>query len=219
MSNAPASFPDPPEALLLAVLDGIAWGVILCDGSGRIGLMNAAARRALAGGLALRMEHGVLAADGPGAEALTLALRDASRRDRRRLLRVGSDEAAVWIGIEPLPRVGAGGTPRVLVLMGRHAPCSEMSLSLLADGAGLTGAERRVLASLLRQETPRAIAHAHGVALSTVRSQIASIRLKLGVRNVDQLLLQLAGLPPFADALRMAQVWPPRDELRAAARA
>jgi hypothetical protein len=46
------------------------------------------------------------------------------------------------------------------------------------------------------------VASAHGVALSTVRSQIGSIRLKTGAASIRDLLAQVARLPPLMGRLR-----------------
>lgn len=96
------------------------------------------------------------------------------------------------------------GTEReyVLVVLGKRQLCSDLGLEMLATSYGLTLAERRVLAALVREATPREIAAAHAVALSTVRTQISSIRSKLGTHSIDGLLLRAAEVPPVAGALR-----------------
>jgi DNA-binding CsgD family transcriptional regulator len=96
-------------------------------------------------------------------------------------------------------------------------PCSEISLELLATQNGLTMMERRVLAALLRDTSPNEIAASHDVALSTIRSQIASIREKLDARSIDHLLLRVAALPPIAGALQVARAWTGCQEMRRAA--
>ena len=81
---------------------------------------------------------------------------------------------------------------------------------MLAGAYGLTLAERRVLGGLVREASAREIAAEHAVALSTVRTQIASIRAKFGARSIDGLLLRVSELPPVAGALRMAATtWAP----------
>jgi len=90
----------------------------------------------------------------------------------------------------------------VLVMLGRRQPCSELGLEMLAASYGLTLAERRVLGALVREASPREIAAQNAVALSTIRTQIQSIRIKLGARNVEGLLLRAAEVPPVASALR-----------------
>ena len=62
------------------------------------------------------------------------------------------------------------------------------------------------MSEVAMQETTRDIARTKGVELSTVRTQIASIRTKLGVRSVEALLLRAAEVPPVAPALRLCVV-------------
>src|SRR5690349_12095410 len=83
---------------------------------------------------------------------------------------------------------GDGIVPLVLLLLGRREPCSAIGLELFGTAHGLTLAERRVLAALLRDASPREVAAEHGVALSTIRTQILSLRAKLGARSIEGLL-------------------------------
>ena len=73
---------------------------------------------------------------------------------------------------------------------------------MLSGVYGLTFAERRVLCSLVDDVSPRDIAASGGVSLSTVRTQIASIRTKFGVRNIEGVLIRAAEVPMVPSALR-----------------
>jgi DNA-binding CsgD family transcriptional regulator len=115
---------------------------------------------------------------------------------------VGSGADRLLVSVLPLR--GNTGAARVLVVLGRRQPCSELGLEMLAGFHGLTLTERRVMAALLRRCSPREIAQQHGVALSTVRTQIHSIRAKIGTRSIDELLLRAAEVPPGASALRIS---------------
>ena len=59
-----------------------------------------------------------------------------------------------------------------------------------------------MLLQLSQGSKPKDIAAAHGVALSTVRSQISSIRAKTHTTSIRDLSSRVAALPPFASALR-----------------
>jgi DNA-binding CsgD family transcriptional regulator len=194
----------PADALLRALVDEIECGLLVCAGDGRVQLANESARRELDDGIALRSDNGNLVACGGGSEPLMQAIRQAAQADRRSLVRVGREGDGLMVGVQPLgdPQTGAR---LALVLLGRRVLCSDLSLELLASQAGLTLMERRVLAALLRDSSPGEIAASHEVALSTVRTQIASIREKVGVRSIDHLLLRAAALPSFASALRMSR--------------
>ncbi len=104
----------------------------------------------------------------------------------------------------------------LLQVLGRRQPCSALGLETLAGSYGLTLAERRVLGALVREATPRDIARQHAVALSTVRTQISSIRAKFGTRSIEGLLLRAAEVPPVASALRLAASTAPPPMLAAA---
>jgi DNA-binding CsgD family transcriptional regulator len=49
---------------------------------------------------------------------------------------------------------------------------------------------------------PTLIAQTQGVAVSTVRTQIGSIRAKTGAASISALVRQVAVLPPLVGALR-----------------
>lgn len=183
------SFPEfPVEAasafqLPLAVFDEIECGLIVCDAQGVIAVANQAAQHELA------------------------SQRLAVQRGRLSLVRLARPGDQLLVSVLPLAG-RSGERPRALVVLGRRQPCSDLGLEMLAGSYGLTLAERRVLAALVREATPREIARQHAVALSTVRTQISSIRAKFGTRSIEGLLLRAAQVPPVASALRLAAVSP-----------
>ena len=59
-----------------------------------------------------------------------------------------------------------------------------------------------VLAALGMGVAPADIAQEQGVKLSTVRTQIGSIRAKIGVSSITDLVRRVAALPPMVGALR-----------------
>jgi hypothetical protein len=61
-----------------------------------------------------------------------------------------------------------------------------------------------VLAGLMQEEWPSEIAERHAVKLSTVRTQIRSIRAKFGTRSVEGRLLRAAEVPAMPPALGVA---------------
>lgn len=214
---APAALANPAAhglpALALALLDEIDCGLVVCDAAGRVRFANRAARRELAAGRRLARHDGRLvrvlpsgARPGPGAE-LEAALRAAAFRGRRSLVALagdGDDEYRLLVSVQPLPAAAAepgDAEAGVLLLFGRRRACSALGMELLASAHRLTQAERRVLAGLLDEAAPGDIARRHGVRLSTVRTQIQSIRAKFGVHSIEALLLRAAEVPPVASAL------------------
>lgn len=194
----------------LALLEEIECGLILCDGNGRLRFANQAAQRELATQRLLLLQGSTLHRASGVTGDLDTALRQAATRDKRTLVRLITSEHRLLVSVQPLPEA-AGCEPMVLLMLGRRQPCSELGLEMLATSFGLTLAERRVLAALMREASPRQIAIEHSVSLTTVRTQIASIRAKMDTRTIDGLLLRTAEVPPVSGALRMAMLPSARD--------
>jgi DNA-binding CsgD family transcriptional regulator len=191
--------------LALALFDEIECGLIVCDGQGAMHFANQSARRELASQLLLQHGGGVLRRAPGGSGEFDTALRQAAQRGLRSLVRLAQGSDQLMVTVLPFRPQGVD-TALVLVMLGRRQPCSDLGLEMLAGSYGLTLAERRVLGALVRQATPREIASANKVKLSTVRTQISSIRTKFGTRSIEGLLLRTAQVPPVASALRLAGV-------------
>jgi DNA-binding CsgD family transcriptional regulator len=128
-------------------------------------------------------------------ETWVSALNNAGLRHRTNLVSLGAGSDRLTIAAMPMHLDGSG-PPAVVILMGRRSVCSALGLEMLANSHGLTYAESRVFRELIGNRTPREIAASHGVAVATVRTQIQSVRDKLGVRSIDALLLRAAEMPP-----------------------
>ena len=193
--------------LALALFDEIECGLIVCDEHGAIHFAHQAAQQEMSSQRLLqRLGDRLRRANGCGGE-LDTAMRLAAQRGRRSLVRMTQGTDQLMVSVLPFQLPGAQAH-QVLVVLGRRQPCSELGLEMLAGSYGLTLAERRVLGGLVRQATPREIASAHAVKLSTVRTQISSIRAKFGTRSIEGLLLRTAQVPPVASALRLAGMSP-----------
>jgi DNA-binding NarL/FixJ family response regulator len=68
---------------------------------------------------------------------------------------------------------------------------------LFAHEHALTSAEALVLGALCQGRAPRDIAVERETRLSTVRTQIASIKSKTGACSIRELLSRVAMLPPL----------------------
>ncbi len=190
-------------ALPMAIFDEIENGLIACDAQGQMHFANRAALQELEGQELLLGQGGVLRRAAGAAGDLDAALRLAAQRGRRSMVRLTRPGDQLLVSVLPLA-CRDGGPGQVLVVLGRREACSELGIEMLAGSYGLTLAERRVLGALMREARPREIAREHDVALSTVRTQISSIRAKLGARSVEGLLLRAAQVPPVAGALRLS---------------
>jgi len=191
----------PLARCMAHMLDEIDYGMLLVDHDERVLYMNHAARRELDQDHPLQLhEHQLGTALAAEAQALQEALA-AAQRGLRRLLPLGRGEHRVGISVVPLNDAGHPGGPTLLVL-GKRQVCEQLSVQGYARAVSLTPAETRVLELLCGGVQPTAIASMQGVAVSTVRTQIGSIRSKTGATSIRELVRQVAVLPPLVGALR-----------------
>jgi DNA-binding CsgD family transcriptional regulator len=216
--------PSVGTEVLLAALDALDTGVMVCDARGRLLVRNHAARLELADGGLLRQGHdGLLdVAGGTGLLALRRAVHGAAFEHSHQLVPLRHGTQCLMLAVQPL-RGGDAGAPRVLLLTGRRGLCPDLAVHHLGRVYALTPAEVAVLTSLLAGVRIQDMARARGVKLSTVRTQVAALRAKLGVQRVDDITRLVAELPPMLGALgrqevRPAQIrWAPPGAAEAAA--
>lgn len=186
---------------LADMLDEIDYGMILVAGQGRLLHANSCARGRLRAADGLRIESGRVTACEPRDRAeLASAIHDAATRGLRRLVQVAGTTQPVPVAVMPMRDAGSGEA-RALVTMSRSHVCEPLSTDCFARGHGLTHTECRVLHALCAGHSPAGIAAALGVALSTVRTHIGTIRAKTGAPTVRELLRRVAQLPPMRNAL------------------
>ncbi|HUD34607.1 MAG TPA: helix-turn-helix transcriptional regulator [Variovorax sp.] len=196
------------EGCLALMLDQIDYGVMLLDEAQHMLHVNRAAHAHLARHPGLQALGGVLVADDPRDQAaLKAAIKAASTYGLRRMLTIGGETHGLVVAILPLPPAddedaAAPAAPkRVLLMMSRHAICSELSAQGFARDHGLSSAEGHVLMGLCLGHPPAEIATLQGVALSTVRTQIANIRLKTHSASIRDLVQRVAQLPPMLSVI------------------
>jgi DNA-binding CsgD family transcriptional regulator len=90
-----------------------------------------------------------------------------------------------------------------MLVIGKRHRCESLTLEFFARTHGLTAAETKVLRALCDGQRPKEVARAFSVAVSTVRSQISSIRIKTQTASIGDLLNRVAVLPPIASAMKM----------------
>jgi DNA-binding CsgD family transcriptional regulator len=199
---------------LTAAFDEIDYGVIVIGGDGQALYLNHAARVELDGEhpLLLAGQHMRAHAERDTA-SLQAAIDDAARRGLRRLLHLGGADDPVCISVVPLnlPRgldgAHAAGELRrtTLLLLGRRRVGGELVIGAYARHQGLSPAETRVLHALCDGLRPHEVAEQHGVAISTVRTQIGNIRAKTGTASIRALVRRVATLPPLVPMLHRSQ--------------
>ena len=187
---------------LSLVLDELDHGLLLVTQLGLLLHCNAAARQALQQSqhpLELQGQQ-LLPRHPKDVRPLFSALTAAETQGRRCLLRLGEGAGAANVVVVPLNRQVEHAA--VLLVLERPALCGELATQWFALRYGLTPTETEVLKALGAGVRPTAIAERQQVAISTVRTQIQSIRLKSGAQSIRALVHQLAVLPPLTSALR-----------------
>ena len=188
---------------LAATLDEIDYGMLLLTDEVQAIHVNHAARAELDAAHPLQLLGRTLRARHPH-DVLPLAdaLHAAARRGLRKLLTLGDGAQRISVSVVPLALPDAASEPVTLVMLGKRQVCEVLSVQGFAHSHGLTAAEARVLACLCQGVPPNGIAEQTGVKISTVRTQICSIRQKTGAASIRALVQQVAVLPPLMGVLR-----------------
>lgn len=187
---------------LAAALDEIDYGILLLDETSMLLHVNRAARAELDAEHPVQLLGRELRARDPhDLQPLQSTLQAAAQRSLRRLLTMGRPGRQVSVSVVPLARQGLEGRSATLVILGKRQVGATLAVESFARCHGLTPGETRVLSALCHGDPPAEIAEAHGVALSTVRTQIGSVRQKTGAPSIRDLLRQVAVLPPLMGVL------------------
>jgi DNA-binding CsgD family transcriptional regulator len=201
--RAPRAADSMGSRWLMAALDEVDYGIVLLDADARVQYVNHTARTEMNHDHPLQLIGLTLRArDTRDAVPLHHALDDASRRGLRRLLTIGRGEAQINVSIVPLRTSIDDQQAAALLVLGKRHVGGVLAVQAFARLHGLTSGETRVLLALCDGLPPIATATQHGVAISTVRSQIGSIRAKTGAASICDLIHKVASLPPLMSALR-----------------
>lgn len=191
------------EAHLLRVFDEIDYGMLLLDAQGRILHANHLARHELAQRHMLRACSGNLMGSTPEhSERIQQAL-DAALRGQRRLVLMREGDHDLSMAFTPLSHPLEDDKPTVLVVLSRQNVCDNLAVRMFARALALSPTEEVVLLALCRGLDIHEIAAENGVAVSTVRSQIKTLREKAGAPSIRRLLQRINTLPPVVPALRI----------------
>ena len=187
-------------ALLAGALDKAAAAVLVVGGDGAVHAMTARAEAAISSGL-LRVTRGHLAA---GDAADTARLHQALARHcsgpavpLETLLLPGSDRSRpVLLDLVRAPRIAGsfGFSPYVLVILRGGDRWHSSAAAVLAALYRLSPGEADVAMRLAEGATRAAIADARGSSLATVRAQLKSIFLKMGIEREADLIVRLRAM-------------------------
>jgi DNA-binding CsgD family transcriptional regulator len=190
---------------LARMLDEMDHGMLLLASDGTLHHANQPARLELA-------RHDTLQLLGPRVQAvrreqqggLLGALADACH-GRRRLLMLGQ-AAMLPVAAVPLSEGSREADVMVLLVLGKRQNCAGLTVDFFAHTHGLTVAEARVLQALCGGLRPKEVARQFDVAVSTVRTQISSIRHKTQTVSIRDLVERVSALPPIASRMHSVLV-------------
>jgi DNA-binding CsgD family transcriptional regulator len=191
---------------LTRMLDEIDYGMLLISTDAQVLYLNHAARLELDGDHPLQLLGGSLRTQRAQDVAPLYDALAGAQRGLRKLVTMGSGVHRVCVSVVPLP-AGSGQrredeSPATLLVLGKRQVCEQLSVQGFARSMQLTPAETRVLELLCAGVRPAQIAHQLDVAVSTVRTQIGSIRAKTGAASIGDLVRMVSVLPPMVGALR-----------------
>lgn len=202
---------DLHPSFLLRLLDEIDYGLVLVSAQGRVQHANHLARHELASGRLLEGAIGDLigACNAAMGQQLMAAIQGALQ-GRRRLLYLTHGEHVLPVAVIPLSHALEDTGHSVLLVMARQRVGDNLALQMYAREHSLTPTEESVLRALCDGRDVDEIALEHGVAESTVRTQVRSLRDKTGANGIRQLVQRVLALPPVVPALRGSSTGAPR---------
>ena len=185
-------------AWLAPILDQIDYGIVLVDDGAQVLYANRAGWRLLEAGSALCLRAGaVAAAQAHDGATLADAVRAAVRKGLRTLVPLGGPGPRSYVSVMPIDAAAFDQPGVALLVAGRQEVSEVLSVQGYARSNGLTSTECQVMRLVCGGSPAQEIARRQGVAVSTIRTQIGSIRAKIGVRNIGALVQQVALLPPL----------------------
>ena len=191
------------QALLLRVLDEVDYGLLVIDAQGRIRHANHLARHEMATGRLIMTHARALLGRSTDLTAKIQVALDQALRGQRRLVLLKQGEQELSMAFVPLSHPLEFDAPSVLVLLSRQNACENLALRMYARAQNLSPSEESVLIALCRGLSIPDIAREHGVAESTVRSQIKALREKTGCSSIRNMMQRVHSLPPVVPALRV----------------
>ncbi len=193
---------------LLRAIDEVDYGMLVIDARGTILHANHLARHELASGrMLVSYGNSLLGSSAEFTSQMQNAM-EAAFRGQRRLVLLNKGDRELSLAFTPLSHPLEADTPTVLVMLSRQSTCDNLAVRMFARTIGLSPSEEAVLMGLCRGLEIPEIAAEHGVAPSTIRSQIKTLREKAGSPSIRRLLQRINSLPPVVPALRIVMPMP-----------
>ena len=196
--------------IFVAMLDEIDYGLIVLGADAQILFANQLARLELGGERFVRRRQDRLAASSARHGAKIEAALSNIRRGQRSLLTLSGTDGELALSFIPLKSSEQAvadvlDTTAALVVFGKRDACEALTLQQYGHIHGLTAAEQALMPAISRGLSADAIAQQQCVAVSTVRTQLGSIREKTGANSLRALMARLTSLPPIRPAFKQAQ--------------
>lgn len=187
---------------LLRVIDEIDYGILVTNAQGEILQANHLARHELlTGHLLASVNNRLTGRSTELCEQIEQALEHACR-GQRKLVFLDRGRGDMPVAFIPLSHPLEAGSPTVLVLLTRQSACDNLAVRMYARAQRLSPSEELVMIGLCRGLEVSDIARENGVAQSTVRSQVKSLREKTGCPSIRRLIQRIHSLPPVVPVLR-----------------
>lgn len=201
----PSSAIEMNDDVFAAMLDEVDYPMLLVSEHLSLLHLNAAA-------VAQFGDLGALTVDKLGLDstrdqfAMVRAVKAACGQGKRSFIQIRHrSKGLLSASVVPLDRGDEAST--ALLIMAKPRFCQELSLHGFARESRLTDVETRVLRLLCAGLSVQDIADAHNVKVSTIRTQMTSLRSKTGAKDIRDVLFKLAVLPPVLGALRSPLPW------------
>lgn len=190
------------EAIGLA-MDEIDHAILLLDREGRVVHRNYLATVELDATHPLQVQdRELLARNARDIELLQRTLKAARDQGIRRLINLRHGCEQIAVSVVPLGAASSTDDVLTLVMVGKRRLFDEVTALSFARCHGLSAAEARIVHGLCNGQAPGELAEQAGVKISTVRTQISSIRHKTSATDITTLVRLVAALPPMASVLR-----------------
>lgn len=190
------------SSVLWSVLDEIDYGLMVVSPHGLLRHANHLARHELARQRFLRLDGDNVRPCSEDAAPLLDQGMHIAARGRRHMQTLKHGDDGLSVAFVPLTHPYADAPGDVLLMLSRVLFTQGLALSFFSREHGLTPAEEGVLRGLCKGMDVPEIAKAHGVAESTIRTQVRSLRDKTRHDSIRALLQTVFALPPVVPALR-----------------
>lgn len=187
---------------LARMLDEMDHGVLLVTPTGALHHANQPAHQELARGSCLCISNAYVQASMRDQRSTFAAALADAQRGKRRLITLGHNDDALSIAFVPMGSDDHETEALVLLVLGKRQSCETLTVDFFARAQGLTGAEAKVLQALCDGLRPKEAARLFGVAVSTIRTQISSIRTKTQTASIRDLVCRVTTLPPITLAMK-----------------